>query len=358
MVNHRGPEFSRMFAGLLAGLRRVFMTRNTVVAFASSGTGGLEAAVVNVCSPGDTVIAVCSGWFGERFADIAATFGVNVVRVTAPWGQVVDPAEVRAALAQHPTARAVLVAQSETSTGVRQEVKAIAGFVRETPALMVVDAISSVAAMELRTDEWGVDVVVAGSQKALMAPPGLALASVSERGWQAAAGARIPKFYWSFDRMRKLIGETEALTPFTPAISIINALDVGVRRIEAEGLQATFARHRRTAQAVRAGIRALGLQIVPKEEDASETVTAVRLPEGVDAGAFLGRLRTGHGVVFAGGMGQFQGKIFRFGHLGWVTQDAVLAGLRAVEAVLPELGVSLGGGAEAAALEILTGAPA
>jgi aspartate aminotransferase-like enzyme len=358
MINHRGPEFSRLFADLLDGLRRVFMTRNTVLAFSSSGTGGLEAAVVNLCSPGDTVIAVSSGWFGERFADIAAAFGVNVVRVAAPWGQAVAPDAVRAALAQHADARAVLVAQSETSTGVRQEVKGIAALVRETSALLVVDGISSVGAMELRADDWGVDVVIAGSQKALMAPPGLALVSVSERAWQAAARATLPKFYWSFDRMRKEIGESGAGTPFTPAISVVYALHAGVRRLEAEGIEAAFARHRRTARAVRAGLGALGLQIVPREEDASETVTAVRLPEGVDAQTFLARLRTEHGVVLAGGMGQFRGTIFRFGHLGWVPQDAILAGLRAIEAVLPEFGIRPIRSAETAALESLAAAPA
>jgi aspartate aminotransferase-like enzyme len=357
MVNHRGPEFGRLFAETLAGLRRIFMTGHEVIAQTSSGTGGLEAAIINVCSPGDTVIAVSSGWFGERFGAIAEAFGVHVVWVTAPWGQVVEPDAVRAVLAQTPHARAVLVAQSETSTGVRQDVEHIASFVRETPALMVVDGISSVGAMELRTDEWGVDVVVAGSQKALMAPPGLALISVSPKAWEAVAASRTPKFYWSFERMRKELGETEATTPFTPAISVIHALHAGVGRINTEGLQACFARHRRTARAVRAGIRALGLDILPREEDASETVTAVRLPETVDARVFLTRLRDEHGVVLGGGMGQLQGKIFRFGHLGWAPPDAILAGLRALEAVLPEFGIDRVKGAEAAAQEILAGAP-
>jgi aspartate aminotransferase-like enzyme len=359
MLNHRGPEFGRILAETLEGLRRIAMTRATMLPFSASGTGGLEAAIVNLCSPGDVVIAVCSGWFGDRFADIADAFGVDVVRIDVPWGQAVDPEAVRAALRATPQARAVLVAQSETSTGVRNDVAAIAAIVRETPTLLVVDAVSSLGAMELCTDAWGVDVMIAGSQKGLMAPPGLALVSVSDKAWQSVASARLPKFYWSFDRMRRDLGSTEAFTPFTPAISVVYALREGVRRIEAEGLEATFARHRRTARAVRAGIRALGLRIVPREEDAAETVTAVWLPDGVDAKVFLERLRTEHGVVLAGGMGQFQGKVFRFGHLGWVTEDAVLAGLRALQAVLSQSGVvDVGTGAEAAAREVLEAAPA
>jgi aspartate aminotransferase-like enzyme len=358
MVNHRGSDFGRLLADMLAAVRRIIMTRHTILPFASSGTGGLEAAIVNLCSPGDTVVVVCGGSFGERFVAIAQAFGVTVVRVDVPWGQAADPGAVREALRRTPQAKAVLVTHNETSTGVRNDVGAIAVVVRETPALMVVDAVSSAGAIELRTDEWGVDVVVTGSQKALMAPPGLALISVSDRAWEAGKAARLPRFYWSFDRMRTDLGDTEAYTPFTPAISVIYALHTGVAMVEAEGLQARFARHRRTARAVRAGVRALGLRVVPKEEDASETVTAIWLPDGVDAKELLGKLRTEHGVVLGGGLGQLRGKTFRFGHLGWVPDDAVLAGLRALEVVLPQVGGPVGKGAEAAAQEILAGAPA
>lgn len=358
MVNHRGGEFGHLLAEMLEGVRRIIMTRNGVLPFASSGTGGLEAAIVNLCSPGDSVVAICGGSFGERFAAIAEAFGTTVVRVGVPWGRAVDPDAVRGALRRTPQARAVLATHNETSTGVRNDIRAIAAVVRETPALLVVDAVSSAGAIELRTDEWGVDVVVTGSQKALMAPPGLALISVSDRAWEAGKTARLPRFYWSFERMRTDLGETEAYTPFTPAISVIYALHVGVALVEAEGLQARFARHRRTARAVRAGVRALGLRLVPNDEDASETVTAVWLPEGVDAKDLLGRLRTEHGVVLGGGLGQFRGKTFRFGHLGWVPDDAVLAGLRALEVVLPQVGGPGGKGAVAAAQEILAGAPA
>jgi aspartate aminotransferase-like enzyme len=359
MVNHRDPDFGRMLAGILAALRRIFQTRaNTILPFAASGTGGLEAALVNVCSPGDRIVAACGGAFGDRYAAIAEAFGLQVSRIDVPWGKTVDPDAVHSALRAAPGARALLITHNETSTGVRNDLAAVAAAAREFPVLVIVDAISSLGAIDLRMDEWGLDVVITGSQKALMAPPGLALLSVSERTWDAVKTARLPRFYWSFDRLRTELGETEAYTPFTPAIGTLFALDAGLRLVEAEGLQERFARHRRTAQAVRAGIRALGLRLVPDEPDASETVTAVWLPEGVEGKVLLDTLRAEHGVVLSGGPGKLRGKIFRFGHLGYVTDTSVLAGLRALESVLPKVGGPTGRGAEAAAREILAGAPA
>lgn len=356
MVNHRDPEFGHLLADTLAGLRRVFQTRNTILPFVASGTGGLEAALVNVCSPGDTVVAVVCGAFGERFAAIGEALGLNVTRVEVPWGKAADPGAIRDALRRTPQAKALLVTHNETSTGVRNDLEAIISVARDHPALTLVDAVSSLGAIELRTDEWGIDIVITGSQKALMAPPGLALLSVSDRAWEATRTARLPKFYWAFTLLRTELGEHEAYTPFTPAIGILNALNVGVRLVEAEGLQARFARHRRTARAVRAGIRALGLRLVPDEADASEAVTAVWLPDGVDGSALLKKLRTEHGVVLGGGPGKMRGKIFRFGHLGYVPDEAVLAGLRAIESVMPQVGGPSGKGAEGAARDILAGA--
>jgi aspartate aminotransferase-like enzyme len=358
MVNHRDPEFGRLLAETLAALKRVFQTRNPILPFTSSGTGGLEAALVNLCSPGDTVVVVVGGAFGERFAAISEALGLAVVRVEVPWGKAADPGAVRDALRRTPQARALLLTHNETSTGVRNDLEALASVARDFPALTLVDAVSSLGAIDLRTDDWGIDVVITGSQKALMAPPGLSLLSVSDRAWEASKTARLPKFYWSFDRLRPELGEDEAYTPYTPAISVLYALNTGVRLVEAEGLQARFARHRRTARAVRAGIRALGLRIIPDEADASETVTAIWLPDGVDGKVLLERLHKDHGVVLSGGPGKLRGKIFRFGHLGYVPDDGVLAGLRALEIVLPKVGGPAGKGAEAAAREILTRAPA
>ncbi len=360
MVNHRDPEFGQLLADTLKAVGRVFQTRNPILPFVASGTGGLEAAIVNLCSPGDTVVCVTIGAFGDRFAGIAEAYGLTVVRVEVPWGKAADPAAVGDALRNTSHARALLVTHNETSTGVRNDLAAIADAARAAAAgaVIIADAISSVGAIDLRTDEWGIDVVITGSQKALMAPPGIALLSVSDRAWEAAKSARLPKFYWSFERLRKELGEKEAYTPFTPAIGLLFALNTGVRLVEAEGLQARFTRHRRSALAVRAGVRALGLRVVPDEADASEAVTAVWLPDGVEAKALLTKLRTEHGVVFSGGQGPLAGKIFRFGHLGWVPDEAVLAGLRALEIVLPQVGGRAAKGAEAAAKEALAAAPA
>ncbi len=360
MVNHRDPEFGRLLADTLKAVGRVFQTQNAILPFVGSGTGGLEAAIVNVCSPGDTVVSACAGAFGERFAGIAVAHGLTVVRVDVPWGKAVDPAAVGAALREHPRARALLVTHNETSTGVRNDLEAIADAARAASpgTLIVADAVSSIGAIDLRTDAWGIDVVITGSQKALMAPPGIALLSASDRAWEATTTARLPRFYWSFDRLRKELGDKEAYTPFTPAIGLLFALNTGVGLVEAEGLQARFARHRRAALAVRAGVRALGLRVVPDEAVASEAVTAVWLPDGVEAKALLAKLRTEHGVVFSGGQGPLAGKIFRFGHLGWVPDEAVLAGLRALEIVLPQVGGPSRKGAEAAAKEALAAAPA
>jgi aspartate aminotransferase-like enzyme len=223
---------------------------------------------------------------------------------------------------------------------------------------MVVDAVSSLGAIELRTDEWGIDVVITGSQKALMAPPGLALISVSDRAWAATKTAALPKFYWSFGRMKADLGETSASTPFTPAMSVVFALHAGLRLLEAEGIERRFERHRRVAAAVRAGVAALGLRLLPKPEHSSETVTAFWPPDGVAVNAILDAMRVKHGVVVAGGVGKLAGKIIRFGHLGWIEDDAILTGLRALETELRSAGADAGRGAEAAAREILVGAPA
>ncbi len=349
MINHRGEEFGRMLAEVLDGLRRIFQTAGTVLPFTASGTGGLEAAVANVLSPGDRVLALVGGSFGERFAAVARGFGAEVVPLEVEWGRAVDPDDVRRALRTHPEVRAVLVTHNETSTGVTHPLWEIAQAVRAGgDALLLVDAVSSLGAVDLQADAWGLDVVVAGSQKALMGPPGAVFLSVSERAWEASRTARAPRWYFSWERARAEISPGRALMPFTPPLPVLYALAVSVPMILAEGLPARFARHRRLGQATREGVAALGLQLLADPRHASDTVTAVRVPEGVDGRQLVRRLRECN-VVVAGGQGRLEGRIIRIGHMGAVADADIAAALRALEHVLPALGHPVRPGAVAAA---------
>lgn len=337
MVDHRGEGFGRMLHEVLDGLRQIFQTRASVLPFAASGTGGLEAAVVNVLSPGDRVLALICGAFGERFAEVARAFGAEVIPVEARWGSAVEPDRVADVLRRHDGIRAVLVTHNETSTGVTNPLAELAEVVRSSGALLLVDAVSSLGALELRTDEWGLDVVVAGSQKALMGPPGAVFVSVSGRAWDAASRSRTPRMYFSFERARAALGDGVAFTPFTPPIPVITALRVSVAMILEEGLPARIARHRRLAQFVRTGVVALGLDLLAEAAYASDTVTAVRVPAGVDGKLLLRRLRAEHGVVLAGGQGPLEGAIVRIGHMGHVQEREITAALEALGQVLSRL---------------------
>jgi len=348
MLNHRGEVFGRILAEVLDGLRRIFQTASPVLPFAASGTGGLEAAVVNVLSPGDRVLALSCGVFGNRFAEIARAYGAEVILLEAAWGSGVEPAEVAEALRRHGGVAAVLVTHNETSTGVANDLAGLAEAVRPSGALLLVDAVSSLGALELRTDAWGLDVVVAGSQKALMGPPGAVFISVSDRGWEAVRRSRLPKVYFSFERAREaLAGDGVAFTPWTPAIPVVHALHTSVRMILEEGLAACLARHRRLARLTREGIASLGLDLFPDPRWASDAVTAVRVPAGVEAKTVLRRLRAEHGVVLAGGQGRLEGRIIRIGHLGYVQEAQIRAALEALARVLPAPGRAAGRGAGA-----------
>jgi aspartate aminotransferase-like enzyme len=349
MINHRGEEFGRMLAEVLDGLARIFQTSGVVLPFTASGTGGLEAAVANVLSAGDRVLALVGGAFGERFAAVAQGFGAEVISLQTEWGRAVDPDDVGRVLQAHPEVRAVLVTHNETSTGVTHPLQDIARVVRDrSDALLLVDAVSSLGAVDLQTDAWGLDVVVAGSQKALMGPPGAVFLSVSERAWQASRTARMPRWYFSWERARAEISPGEALMPFTPPLPVVYALAVSVPMILAEGLPARFARHRRLGQATRDGVAALGLRLLADPRYASDTVTAVRVPDGVDGRQLVRGLRE-RGVVVAGGQGRLQGQIIRIGHMGAVQDADIAAALQALEQVLPALGHPVRPGAVAAA---------
>ncbi len=341
MINHRGEEFGQALHAVLTGLQQIFRTTAPILPFTASGSGGLEAAVTNVLSPGDRVLALSCGHFGQRFAAVATTFGADVVKEEAEWGRAIDPQRVTDALRRHPGVKAVLVTHNETSTGIANDLKGIADAVRPSGALLLVDAVSSLGAMDLRTDAWGLDVVVTASQKALMGPPGMTFLSVSPRAWEAVKTSRMPKHYFSFPQARDQLAAAVAYTPYTPAVSVIFALHVSVAMILASGIDAHIEHHRRLARTTREGVTALGLELFAQPSRASDAVTAVRVPQGIDSKEMLRRLRTQHGVVLSGGQGPLEKAIFRIGHMGYVQQEQLLAALDALRLVLSELGYSV-----------------
>ncbi len=331
MINHRGPRFRALLAAVTAGLQHVLQTENEVLVLTGSGTGGLEAAIVNLVCPGDRVLAVTVGAFGDRFAGIARAFGAQVTAVAAPWGRAADPLTLEEALARTPDARLVLVTHNETSTGVTNDLRTLAEVVGVRRSgdypLLVVDAISSSGAIPLPADAWGCDVVISGSQKAWMAPPGLAMLSVGPRAWAAMERATCPRYYWDLRTARSAAERGE--TPWTPAVSALQGLRASLELMRAEGLEAIYARHRRVAHQMREGARALGYELFADPAHASNTVTALRVPEGIDGAALLRRVRE-QGVELAGGQGALKGRVIRVGHLGYVDTadvDRVLAAL-------------------------------
>jgi aspartate aminotransferase-like enzyme len=319
MINHRGKEFGEMTNRIIPRLKQCFQTNNDVLILTTSGTGGLESAVVNTLSPGDKVLGVSIGFFGERFAECAKIYGAEVIPLKYDWGKAVDPDDVK---------KAVMVTHNETSTGVTNPLKEIAKVVRDAGKLVLVDAVSSLSSIDLPVDAWDLDVVISGSQKGWMVPPGLAFASVSERAWKAQAEAKMPRFYFDYARAKKFAADGQ--TPWTPAVAIFFGLDVALNMMLKEGLQNIFARHTRVADKARKWIKAKGMRLVPDERFASNTVTAVNAPDDMDVSKFLSTLRDEYKVVIAGGQGAMKGKIFRIGHLGFITEkdmDEVLAAM-------------------------------
>jgi aspartate aminotransferase-like enzyme len=362
MINHRGPEFAAMLARILEGMKPFFGTTSDVAMLTCAGSGGLEAAIVNTLSPGDRVLGVSIGSFGDRFAKIAGIYGAAVTKIEVEWGQAADPQAIRDALRAEPGYRAVLLTHNETSTGVMNPIRELAAAVREASpeSLILVDSVSGLGAVPFEMDEWGVDLVVTGSQKAWMAAPGLAMIAASERGWAATQTATMPRFYLDLRSHRESAAAGQ--TPFTPAIGVVFQVDEGLRLMQAEGKDAVFARHEACAAASRAGLAALGFELFADPRFASKTVTAAKLPEGHDWKAFNGAIK-GHGVVLAGGQGKLAGKIFRLGHLGSVTVDEILGVIAVLERVAHEQGrrVEPGravGAAQAAALAVQVGSAA
>lgn len=336
MINHRGKDFDVLIRDLTARLKEMFQTKGDVFILTCSGTGGMEAAIVNTLSPGDRVLAVSNGFFGDRFADIAEQFGAEVKRLSFEWGRAVDPQAVGQALKADPAIKAVLVTHNETSTGVANDLASISAIVKEFDKLLLVDAVSSLGSLELLVDDWRCDVTVTGSQKGFMAPPGLAMVSFSQRAWQAYAEARVPRYYWDFAKCRSFLEKGQ--TPWTPAISTFYALAASLDLIAQEGLPNTIARHAKVAKVAQDGVKSLGLPLFAEEGHASNAVTAVKAPEGLDVKKLLQVLREEHGMTLAGGQQRLEGKIFRIGHLGWVREEDIEVVIEELKVTLPRAG--------------------
>jgi len=338
MINHRGREFMSILERVTRRLKEFFLTQNDVFILTTSGTGAMETAVVNTLSPGDRVLVISIGAFGDRFANIAEAYGAEVSRLDYEWGKAADPEDVRRALAADPAIKAVLVTHNETSTGVTNPLEDIARVVREFDKLLLVDAVSSLSAIPVRTDDWGLDFVATGSQKGWMVPPALAMVSLSPRAWEAHAQAKMPRYYFDISAAKSYLERGQ--TPWTPAVSVFYGLDLALDLMAQEGLENIFARHRRLGQFTRDGVKALGLKLFADERFASDTVTAVKVPEGVDGKALNRLCEDEYDLIIAGGQAKLAGKIFRIGHLGFVSEEDIKAALDVLAKALPRVGFS------------------
>ncbi|MDN5346561.1 MAG: hypothetical protein PWP65_125 [Clostridia bacterium] len=353
-INHRGPEFKELLTEVNQGLQEVFCTKGEVIVLTCSGTGGMEAAVANFLEPGDKALIVTIGAFGGRFIKICQAFGVEAEIMAFPYGQAADPNRLAERLAEdkNKTIKAILLQHNETSTGVLNDVRALSQARGDHPALLIVDSISGLAAAELQTDAWDLDVVIAGSQKALMLPPGLAVLSINERAWRVAEKCANKRYYLDLLAARK--SKDKGQTPYTPAVSLLFGLRESLKMLQEETLAGSQARHALMRDMVRAGIKALGLELLAADEVASPSVTAVKVPAGIKPKDIITPLREKYGVVVAGGQGDVKDSVFRIGHLGYVLPTDILAGLAALEMVLDELGlVRAEGVAVAAAQKVL-----
>lgn len=357
MFHHRTPQFSALFAEVRDQLKALFQTEQDVLMLASSGTGAMEAAVNNCFAPGDEVIVVNGGKFGERWGKLATTFGLKPIEIRVEWGRAVRAEQVESVLAEHPNVKGVLVQASETSTAAVHPIEQLAAVTRRHDALLVVDGITAVGVYDIPMDRWGVDVLITGSQKALMLPPGLAVLALSERAWARVAQTSQPRFY--FDLPRERTNQAKNTTAWTPAISLVIGLREALAMMQEEGFANVFARHARLAEATRAGAEALGLRLVAPDNP-SPAVTGVYVPEGIDGSKLFAYLRDKMRVVFAGGQDHLKGKIIRISHLGYVGAFDTITALAAMEMALKHFGhpVEFGRGVGAAEAVLMSALPA
>ena len=352
IVHHRAPAYEKILREVREGLKYLFQTKKEVLIFASSGTGAMEGAVTNTLCAGDKAIVVEGGKFGERWANICKAYGVKSLILPVEWGQAIEPALIARALQEDPSIKAVFTQATETSTGVLYPIKEIAEIVSRYPGtIMVVDGISHLGAVELPMDEWKLDIVVAGSQKAMMLPPGLAFAALSDKAWEFVGKSTLPKYY--FDFKKELKNLTQNQSAYTPAVSLVMGLAESLRKIKGEGLENIFARHAKLAKATREAMLALGLRLYAPQAY-SNALTAAVAPAGVDGQKVVKILRDKHNLTIAGGQDQAKGKIFRIAHMGYVDKSDIIMAVAAVEMTLRELGyaVELGKGVRAA-MEVL-----
>jgi aspartate aminotransferase-like enzyme len=350
MIHHRTPDFSAMFRESVEGLKYVFQTTNDVLIFGCSGTGAMESAYVNCFCAGDTVIVARNGKFGDRMVKIAKTYGLNVIDLKYEWTSVVDPGDIAQALQDNPDARGVVVVQSETSSGVLNDVEAMGRIVAGYPdCVFIVDSITGIGAVPCKTDEWGLDVVMTGSQKGLMLPPGLAAVSVSAKAWKAYERSTLPKFYFDWGPYRKNLEKDT--TPFTPAVSLIIGLNESIKMMREETIEGIIARHSRLAEATRRGCEALGMKLFAPVEGRGSAVTPVWVPEGVDGKSIVKIMKNKYGVTIAGGQDDYEGRIFRVGHLGYFGEFDIITTLAALEMTLAEMGYAFERGAGIKAAE-------
>jgi serine---pyruvate transaminase len=347
IIHHRTPQFQKILQEAQEGLRYVFQTKGEVLIFTSSGTGAMEGSVCNLLSPGDKAITVQGGKFGERWTELCRAYGIETIIINVEWGKAVEPKAIKDLLTKNKDVKAVFVTLCETSTGVTTDIKAIAEITNKTNAALAVDAISGLGAVECRTDEWGIDVVVAGSQKGLMIPPGLAFASVSPKAWGLVEKSKCPKYYFDFKASKKAIQKTD--TPFTPALTLVIGLNEALKIIKRETLDSIMLRHKKMAKAVREAAMSLGLELFSPTAS-SDAVTAVKVPQGIDGEKLVKTMRDEYGVGIAGGQSELKGKVFRIASMGYMNQFDIIVAISCLETVLSKMGYKfeLGAGVKAA----------
>lgn len=350
-VYHRGPGYGKLLDEATEGVRWLLETKSDVFFYTSSGTGAMEGAVANLVSAGDKVLVVSVGYFGERFKTICQRFGCEVKSIDYEWGQVAKVADVAKVLDEDPEIKAVFMQHSETSTGVVNDAEPVAREVSKRGKLMVLDAISSAGAVDIKMDEWGIDVCLGGSQKALGATPGIAFVAISEKAWAAHRKSMAPRFYWDWTAYKEAFDRPDSESPWTPAMSVLAGLVASVRKAKEEGRAEIIARHVLLSRAVKSGIQALGLDLMGEDPERAVVVTTVRTPEGLTDSQIVGLLRSKHGIIVAPGQGPLKGQVFRIGHLGWFEPLDIIRFFGALELVLAELGYTVKFGAAVAAAE-------